>query len=261
MSSMGRCNCRSALVAYSLTNDIGETLLDPVALFPGLDRASPGKLVYLFVRRPAAYPIFADLIEHWGANGPLPGGGASHPRGHMLYTEAYHYRAAALACCYEESASGAAKLARILERLDQEVRFIQSGTTLGFRNDTRRIVGATLTKLGRKALREEISPRLKPIAEEPRPPPYLRGLAALLNLDSEKPKPPSGPRMRASRRHSSKAEHLDESVEGAFSFALSRIRAAMPRRFPTLQRERPAMRSLGALRKRRALRSPNAPWR
>ena len=57
-------------------------------------------------------------------------------------------------------------LRRILRDIDDEIQCIQSGRTLGFRNDTRRIVAATLQKLGKTELLGDVSELLAPVEDD-----------------------------------------------------------------------------------------------
>jgi hypothetical protein len=147
-----------AIRVYSLTVDVLDSLIDPIALFHGFEKANPGKLGYFFARRVQAYPILFHFFQRWGAGVKPPWGDFHHPRGAMLYTTCHHYRTAVFTAALATlgNADVLPVLEYLLRNLAYRVRYIQSGNAMGFRNDTRRIVEETLVLEKRVDLVEKL---------------------------------------------------------------------------------------------------------
>ena len=125
-----------AISTYSLTFDVHDALVQPMELFAAYGRANAAKLVYLFVLDPSAYPLFAALKDHWTGRGAPPAGGFRHPRGGFTYAEAFHVRAAALACAYKKEPELSGLTNKLMNRID----FYRNGRVEGFVADSRRAV-------------------------------------------------------------------------------------------------------------------------
>jgi hypothetical protein len=151
-----------AIRRYSLTVDVNDGLISPLGFFDGFNRANPGKLAYCFTRAPDAYPLFHTFLIHWAFGRPLPWGNFHHPHAAMLYTRCYHYRAAIVSACIDPALLREKALDRLVRRLDDEVGYIQSGPTLGFRNDTRGIAADLIRRFGRASARRRLQKHLKP---------------------------------------------------------------------------------------------------
>ena len=131
-----------AIHTYCLTCDVADHLMDPLGWFQGFERASPGKLSYFFSHCPKDYPILNHLWQHWAQDLGLPWGSFCHPRGHMLYTECYHYRVA----CIGEATRALEEPARfdnvkkLLREMPDRIQYYQSGSTEGFIKDTTKMI-------------------------------------------------------------------------------------------------------------------------
>jgi hypothetical protein len=135
-----------AIRTYTLTCDVSDSLIDPLAWFEGFDRASPGKLCYFFIRAPSDYPIFDALWKNWASGEALPWGDYVSRHGAMLYTECYHYRAAVVgeALQAQKDARHVEAVTALLGEMARQVQYYQNGPIEAFHRDTEKMAAQLL---------------------------------------------------------------------------------------------------------------------
>jgi hypothetical protein len=141
-----RAALADAISTYGLTCDVFDSLIDPLEWFEGLDKASPGKLCYFFVRAPADYPIFDAMWKEWAFGTKPPWGDFTSSSGAMLYTTCYHYRAAVIG---EALRAQTDTVETLLHEMDARVAYYQSGSVEAFNRDTTKMASELLPKSSR----------------------------------------------------------------------------------------------------------------
>jgi hypothetical protein len=137
-----------AIRTYTLTCDVSDSLIEPLAWFEGFDRASPGKLCYFFIRAPDDYPIFDALWKNWAFGDPLPWGDYVSPHGAMLYAECYHYRAAVVGEALQagQDTRHFQAVTTLLGEMDRRIQYFQNGSIEGFHRDTEKMATQILAR-------------------------------------------------------------------------------------------------------------------